>query len=204
MPPRRFRILACEASWAQMSGDERVRHCAHCRSEVHDVRGESPEELAENFERHVAAGHCVRVAAAAAALVGCGPAREQVDEQVQLEVLAIADGIEEQFNIERVGRAEIVGFISEPIPYTPPHHCPIEGGAFETGEIDVDPPNTATERALPLELRYRYAWVNGRSAYGDCEFTIRAYLPDVTYEYVVKLDIDGRRVVRPFGRITRE
>lgn len=204
MPVRRLRILACRASWEEMSGDDEVRDCSHCHTAVHHVRGETPEQLADELERHVVAGHCVRVAAAALAVAGCGPAREDVEGQVRVEVMAIADGIEHHFDTERVGRAEIVGFVSEPILPRPPHSCPSEGGSFEAGEIRVDVPDTALEQRLPLEVRYRYAWVNGRSDYGDCEFTIRAYLPHATYEYVARLDVDGRRVVRPFGRLEPE
>src|SRR6185436_5715831 len=40
----------CHASWEEMAGDERRRHCAACRRDVLDVAQLSPREIAAHLQ----------------------------------------------------------------------------------------------------------------------------------------------------------
>jgi hypothetical protein len=55
-------IKPCGESWADMTGDERVRHCASCDEDVYDLSALSSDEAATFLERHQSALPCLRMA----------------------------------------------------------------------------------------------------------------------------------------------
>lgn len=55
-------IKPCGESWADMTGDAHVRHCASCDEDVYDLSALSGDEAATFLERHQSALPCLRMA----------------------------------------------------------------------------------------------------------------------------------------------
>jgi hypothetical protein len=51
----------CSASWEEMSGDDRVRHCAHCDKDVYDVAGLTRSEALALLHEREGASLCLRM-----------------------------------------------------------------------------------------------------------------------------------------------
>jgi hypothetical protein len=70
----------CKASWDEMKGDERRRHCALCKLDVHDLSAYTRAE-AEALVRSASGRFCARFRRRADGTVvtaDCGPARRRI------------------------------------------------------------------------------------------------------------------------------
>lgn len=62
----------CAASWEEMPGDDRTRHCATCDRDVHDLSARSGAEADALLARSLGKKLCVRVAVVALVIApGC-------------------------------------------------------------------------------------------------------------------------------------